>query len=222
MFYPKIKNLYERNEDGTIDFDKFSDRSFGNIKYWEVTEKLDGMNIKIEFECGYLPSRDPRLYVGGKTKNSEIPYSIIEYIDSLNLIDKLFPLFGNENGNKEKKIEIFGEGIGPKIQNGSLYCQEYKVVVFDILVDHKWWLDRENVLSICNKLGMEIVPLINIITIGDVLPMVRSGFKSNIYHDPNNRKNAEGIVAKPSCEQLFNNKGERVMFKLRTDYFKKG
>lgn len=217
MFYPKIKNLFKRREDGSIIFEELSDESFSNIKYWELTEKLDGTNIKIDYY-----DDEYKIYIHGRTEQSEKLPWIEDYIDRLRLEEKLYRI--SEKHGCEK-ITIFGEGIGPKIQSGSDYCLDHEVRVFDILINDKWWMTRSEIQETCNNIGMLTVPTIIFCYEGygwildDIINFVKDGFTSCVFHNQNKIKDAEGIVARPR-ENLFNNKGERIMFKLRTEYFK--
>lgn len=49
MIYPKIETLFERNPNFTVDPLKLKSPVLGCINPWEVTEKIDGTNIRVFF-----------------------------------------------------------------------------------------------------------------------------------------------------------------------------
>ena len=111
---------------------------------------------------------------------------------------------------------VYGEGYGAGIQKGGGdYSPTKKLIVFDVLVDGKWWLAQEDVEDVARKLGLETVPFVGEMTLEDATEMVRAGFPSRLN---NGKKQAEGLVGRP-VEALFDKKGARLIVKLKTKDF---
>ena len=72
-----------------------------------------------------------------------------------------------------------------------------------------WWLKREDVNEIANKLGIKAVPVVGVSTLEGLIAMCRHGFKSQ-WGD----FIAEGIVARPLYE-LRDRAGHRIITKLK-------
>lgn len=219
MFYPKTKNLFERGSNRKLIEGKFSDPHFYNLNRWWIQEKLDGTNIRIE----YYPSiENPEIIIGGRTNNSEIPEGIISYIKNIDLLPKMIDMFCF------KPVTIFGEGVGPKIQkNGELYCESQKFMAFDINVhcedvtsNKNYWLNMVNFYNVCEKLNLESVDLMgHDIKLIDIIEIVKEGFSSYLWCDPEERNKAEGVIARTD-HPLFDSAGNRIMFKLKTKDFR--
>ena len=88
------------------------------------------------------------------------------------------------------------------------YRQDQDFVLFDIKIG-EFWLLRDDVEDIANKLGLDVVPIIGEGTIMEMLELAKSGFNSTWGYFK-----AEGIVAKPKVELKTRN-GERVITKIK-------
>jgi hypothetical protein len=198
---------------------------------WQWTEKIDGTNIQIEFhpeisesiighpENARRVSKFSQITIGGRTTAAQIPTGIVDYLKAY--VDKqaLEEVFG------WKGAIIFGEGYGEKIQNGQDYLLpddpfRQKFIVFDIAIrgenDFLYWLSRDNVIGICERLKLDVVPLIDRKSYSDVYDIVEEGFKSKLG---NGTKDAEGVVGRPKVP-LFDAKHRRLIVKLTTDYIR--
>jgi len=114
----------------------------------------------------------------------------------------------------DAEVVIYGEGYGAGIQkNGGAYGPIKKLIVFDVLIDGKWWLNWENTCDVASKLNLNVVPFIGAMTLEDATKVVQQGFKSWI-----GERNAEGLVGRPA-ETLFDKKGHRLIIKLKTSDF---
>ena len=81
-----------------------------------------------------------------------------------------------------------------------------------------WWLLRNNVAEIAEKLGAPMVPYMVQFTIDEAIEFVRKGFKSTIAE--NKEYLAEGLVL-TSPYGIKNRKGDRIIFKIKhTDFAK--
>ena len=203
MEYPKIETLYERDEKThKVITGVFKNRTYTLLKEWEFTEKIDGTNIR----CIWEP---PNLCFGGRTGNAQIHADLIKWLYENVSKDKLQENF------PDVQVVLYGEGYGAGIQKGGGYSQVKKFILFDVLVDGKWWLSWENVKDVANKLNLDVVPYLGKMTIEVATEFVRSGFKS-LLGDGN--ADAEGIVGRPT-EALFDKKGHRLILKLKTKDF---
>ncbi len=209
MKYPKINTLWKRDENDKFNIieGNFSCPEFEAINKWDITEKIDGTNIKILYN-GSEP------IFGGRNENSQVPTFLLEYLQKTFNKDKLASVFPEaKNG-----ILLYGEGYGNKIQDsGKQYRKENcSFALFDALIDG-WWLERDNVKDVAQKLGIEIVPSIGIMTTQEAIDLVRAkNNKSQISEDK--ELVAEGIVARSHPLMLFRD-GKPIMWKLKVrDY----
>jgi hypothetical protein len=210
MLYPKIETIFERDEKTfkvLWDAFKLKDPIFSIPKTWDFTEKIDGTNISVEHE-----PLQASLKIGGRTEKTEVPQSIKDYIHGIVTVEKLNEIF------EEKRVVIFGEGYGGKIQageedknRGGKYSKTEKFIVFDILVEGKYWLSRPNVESICTALELEAVPFVGNFTIPEAVEMARKGFYSSFGEGIK----AEGLIGKTSIP-LFDAKHRRLICKIKS------
>jgi hypothetical protein len=147
-----------------------------------------------------------------------------------------------------ENITLYGEGYGPKIQGGGKYVQadiewnrkldpvnpyrkpEHKFVLFDVKIGD-FWLSRDNVNDIAEKLGIESVPVIGTGSLWNAIESVKSTPKNtgdrivrSAYIKGGLKSEwgdfeAEGIVARPTVP-LFNRRGERIITKIKGKDFK--
>ncbi len=114
-----------------------------------VTEKLDGQSGTISKNKGkhYVCSRNLWL-----KKNNDSSYW--KMYKKYNLKDKLNRL--------NRNIAIQGEIIGPKIQKNKYNLKELDFYVFLIYnIDTRQYLNLTEMISLCKKLGLKMVPIIN-------------------------------------------------------------
>ena len=218
--YTKINTLWKRNESGRIVIGDYSRDEYKYLfdKEWRAFEKVDGTNMSIYFD-GY------ETQIHGKTENAQIPKFLLEKMESLVNIESLkevFPIKYNENGEEVPlMVRIYGEGYGAKIQKcGSSYIKnDCGFKVFDIYVNGLW-LEWEDVCDVCQKLNLQVVEDLGVMTLREAEDMVVKGFKSPIAE--NKELDAEGLVLRPIV-QLYNRRHERVIVKIKTcDYRKCG
>lgn len=206
--YHKIKTLWAREDKKphNMIIGQYAEEEFELLKdlTWVATEKLDGTNVRIMWDGN-------KVSFGGKTDNAQMP---------IYLLNKLEELFGGEN-NEQKFEEIFkepvclyGEGIGKKIQKVGEFYGDNDFVLFDIKVGN-WWLKREDVESIADKLDIKVAPIIKEGTLKELSEFVAKGFNSE-WGD----FTAEGVVARPKVE-LKKRNGDRIITKLKYKDFEK-
>lgn len=208
--YHKIQTAYLRdpeNNHKTLLQGKWAKPEFGILKdiEWTWTEKIDGTNIRVMWD-------GEKVRFGGKTDNAQIPTILIDVLQ-----DTFTPELMNDCFPDANEVCLYGEGYGKKIQKGGNYIPDRAdFILFDCKIS-EWWMMRESLEDIKDKLGIGIVPVLGKGPLVEAIEMVRNGFKSTIAHNVDYV--AEGLIMKPSIE-LFNRKGERIISKIKHKDFK--
>lgn len=164
---------------------------------WAFTEKVDGTNIRVMI-------RDGKISFGGKTDNASIPATLVSRLESRfhPQRDRLIEMFP-EGGC------LYGEGYGARIQKGGgNYRPDQDFVLFDVLIG-RWWLDRIAQMDVCDKLGIDLIPIISVGSLYEMIELARNGFHSRWGNFL-----AEGIVARPVVELQARN-GKRIITKIK-------
>ncbi len=164
---------------------------------WEFTEKVDGTNIRIQWQ----PTTG--IVFNGKTDNAQIPATLYQRLNELFTSEKLSPIF-------PFPVILYGEGFGARIQKGGGNYKSDGVdfVLFDVYVNGIW-LERKNVDDIADKLGIMKVPVRGRGTLAEAIEMTQKGVPS-AWGD----FIAEGFVCRPVVE-LFDRMGHRVITKIK-------
>lgn len=202
MEYPKIETLFDRDENFKVIPNKLRNSSYGIIKTWQFTEKIDGTNIRIIWQDG-------KLKFGGRTENAQLPADLIQHLYEIVDINKLKEIF------PETDAIIYGEGYGAGIQKGGGYSHTKEFVIFDVFVENKWWLNWENTYDIAKKLNLKTVPYLGEFTLEEGIKIAKNGFASKLAIS---NISAEGIVGR-TCETLYDKKFNRMIIKLKTKDF---
>lgn len=190
-FDAKYKNIVGLNE------------PFNSLKnlIWVGTEKVDGTNIRIIWD-GY------KIEIKGRTDNAQFQGELYDTLSQMFLTKEMEYVFEQIFENKE--VVIYGEGYGPKIQTGgSLYSDKPKFIVFDINIDGHY-LKRANVLDICEKLNLDVVPDIFLGTIDEAKKFVSKHPSSTI----NEKHEMEGLVLELPLE-IFDKNGNPLKCKVK-------
>lgn len=215
MKYPKIKSLFQRDKEF-----KFTNRLISeslqdlqDIK-WVCLEKLDGMNIRIicdfekeEFKCL------------GRTDEAVIPTHLKEELDKILTCIKAEKQQFLTSFSKIKKLILYGEGFGFKIQKGGLYLKD-KVAfnLFDCYCfmserETGFWMNEPQIKSLSQIFKLSKVPELPPATLHEAEKLVRTGLNSHY-----GTAKAEGVIIKTKYP-LFNSFGMRMIFKLKTKDF---
>ncbi len=213
--YPKIQSIFKRDPNNNFKTFIMGDYSIPEFEYlkdneWIFTEKVDGTNIRVLFECGEITFK-------GKTDNADIPPFLLKKLKEIfDDKDKWYSTFNIKMDNVCPKICLYGEGYGAKIQKGggNYISNGVDFVLFDVKIDD-WWLLRDDVKDIASKFNLKVVPFIGMGTLQEAVDMAKKGFMSQWGNF-----NAEGIVMKPSV-QLFARNGDRIIAKVKTKDFRK-
>lgn len=218
--YQKIQTLFKRDERNIIIPDQFTYPEFDVLKdlKWECTEKIDGTNIRIELESSGNPEDGIIMSFKGRTDKAVIPEHLLTKLNWLFDREHLMEVLNITDETQDCNITLYGEGYGAKIQKGGNYISnDVNFILFDVKIG-KWWLDRESIKDIANKLGISAVPLMGYMTIPEAIEYVKKGFKSTIAE--NKDYDAEGLVLKAPCG-LLKRDGERLITKIKTVDFRK-
>jgi len=216
--YHKIQTVYKRNPDTnykTLIEGEFSKPEFEYLKdcNWEWTEKVDGTNIRIIFNLSAGVQQ-----IKGKTDKAQVQPVLLEVlekifnIDKFDIVNKLFNKIDDDTG--DFVVCLYGEGYGNRINKGGKYRSDHGFVLFDARIGH-WWLKRETLVEISDKLGIGIVPVIGRGTLLEMVEKVRAGFTSEWGNFQ-----AEGIVARPAVDLMARNRS-RIITKLKCKDFRK-
>jgi ATP-dependent RNA circularization protein (DNA/RNA ligase family) len=192
--YHKIHNVFTRDKKivNLWDYSKTAFRYLEDAE-WELTEKVDGTNIRVCF------NEDGSVEYGGRTDNAQIP---------VNLLAHLHDAFDGAD-NKPTGLTLFGEGYGNKIQKiGGKYQADQRFILFDVWAGYRW-MERNEVNGIADSLGIPSVPVVKTCTLKEAVEMVMDGVKSQ-WGD----FLCEGLVARPMME-LNDAIGSRVITKIK-------
>lgn len=178
---------------------------------WIWTEKIDGTNIRVMWDGN-------QVRFGGKTERANIPAHLVAKLQDLFTNEKMKEVFNKHPQDDTPPICLYGEGYGKKIQKGGNYIpDDVNFILFDIKVGN-WWLTRDVLEELAQKLQIDIVPIVGIGPLCDAIKMVRKGFTSRIAD--NKEYIAEGLIVKPRVE-LFNRQGARIVSKIKHKDFKR-
>lgn len=169
---------------------------------WEGTEKVDGTNIRIHWD-GH------RVEFAGRTDKAEIPADLKTKLEEMFCTQEMEYVF--EQVFEDKDVILFGEGYGPKIQNGGTYSKEPKFILFDVCIDDHY-LSRANVNDIAEKLCIDAVPVMFVGTLDEAIEYVRRHPMSTLG---NGEHEMEGLVLQPLGIVLYDSKFHPVKCKCK-------
>lgn len=206
--YNKIETLYKRDMEGTK---KLLEGEFRNptVEFlkdnvWTFTEKIDGTNIRVYWD-GH------KVQFGGRTERAQIPSDLVNYLNSIFGTSEAEQIFEEKFG--ETEVILFGEGYGPKIQNGGNYRADVSFIMFDVLIANNYQ-PRESVEDIAKAFGVDVVPIIFEGTIQEGVDFVKTNPDSTM-----GTAKMEGLVGRPKIE-MRDRCGKRVIVKIKWEDFK--
>ncbi len=206
--YNKIDTLYKRDMEGSK---KLLEGEFRNpaVEFlkdnlWQFTEKVDGTNIRVYWD-GH------KVQFGGRTERAQIPAHLVNYLNSVFGTNEAEQIFEEKFG--ETEVILFGEGYGPKIQNGGLYRNDVSFIMFDVLIAGNYQ-PRESVEDIAKAFNVDIVPIIFEGTIQEGVDFVKTHPDSTM-----GTAKMEGLVGRPKVE-MRDRCGKRVIVKIKWEDFK--
>lgn len=222
--YPKIQTLYNRNEKTRkVITTQLRLKEFEIPKFWYVTEKIDGTNVRVFYNPAMQTVR-----FGGKTDNAQMPMNLVEYLQKTLTVEKLSDVFpkeeydgGEDIDNSSFEIILYGEGYGEKIQSGGNYRKGVSFRLFDVKIG-RWWLELESIINIAFRLGIKTVPLLGYMhSLPDSKESLSTflGTVSEVSVDEvGSGRQAEGVVARTEPLLLMRN-GQRLIWKLKLKDF---
>lgn len=234
MEYPKIHSLYKREGCGPYDEDarrykcdlehkkrksplilgEYALPEFEAIDRWSVTEKIDGTNVRImlDRETHLMPWK---IEFRGRTSNAQFPTFLYNYLASTFTVGRVGDSFKDA-----RKVILFGEGYGPKIQSGGYYRKDVSFILFDVWCDG-YWLTREGVADVAKSLGIDYTDCMwshrgFVWSTHEIVEYVKSKPNSVIADEAHV---TEGIIARSEPQMLFRNSKHPIMFKLKCSDF---
>ena len=206
--YNKIDTLYKRDMEGSK---KLLEGEFRNpiVEFlkdniWQFTEKVDGTNIRVHWD-GH------KVQFGGRTEKAQIPANLVNYLNNTFGTSEAEQIFEEKFG--ETEVILFGEGYGPKIQNGGLYRPDVSFIMFDVMISNNYQ-PRESVEDIAKAFGIDVVPIIFEGTIQEGVDFVKTHPDSTM-----GTAKMEGLVGRPKVE-MRDRCGKRVIVKIKWEDFK--
>lgn len=173
---------------------------------WVWTEKVDGQNIKIEWD-------GERVSIGGHTAKSQINPYLLPTLEELFLGEEKEEVFEQRFGSTP--VTLFGEGFGEKIQTGGGKYGKPNFILFDAVCGDMW-LRRESVKEIGGYFHIPVVPVVGHGDLNEAEEFIRSMPRSMLKDDI-----MEGIVCRPETE-LLDRAGRRIIVKIKCRDFKGG
>lgn len=206
--YNKIDTLYKRDMEGSKRLleGEFRDPTVEFLKdnIWQFTEKIDGTNIRVHWD-GH------KVQFGGRTERAQIPAHLVNYLNDVFGTNEAEQIFEEKFG--ETEVILFGEGYGPKIQNGGLYRNDVSFIMFDVLISGNYQ-PRSSVEDIAKAFGIDVVPIIFEGTLQEGVDFVKTHPDSTI-----GTAKMEGLVGRPKVE-MRDRCGKRVIVKIKWEDFK--
>lgn len=212
--YPKLQTLYCRGDRGAL-LPHVSRPEFGLSLDWYVTEKLDGTSMRVEI----LPAVDapfPGLKIAGRTNRADLSSPPVS-----SGVEVIAAWFDRPTVDAFLKFcpqgaLVFGELCGPKIQGNPLAFDQPHFAAFDVYdyLEHRF-LDFPDVIGMVDHdLLPAHVPVAGWMSRPEIVDRVEAGMTSALAPHA-----AEGVVCR-TIPTLYNSRGERVMWKLKSKDFK--
>ncbi len=240
--YPKIDTLFDRYENFAVNIERIRRPEFLVPKGFIVTEKIDGTNVRVSLERFVPPLMNAEGASGmaanaqhddksvewcvrfyGHHEKSQMPPFLLEYLQETFTLGKMKALWRGP-GEAEYPIVLYGEGYGAKIQSGGDYRKDSDVSfrLFDVLIGESW-LRRVDVESVATQLYILPVPYVYLgqRPIDVIVAEVRVGIPSVVANLEGVPRMSEGVIAFTD-PPLFNSRGKRLTFKLKTSDFVSG
>lgn len=206
--YEKIETVFCRDTNGTkrLILDNYRNPTIAYLKdnMWLFTEKVDGTNVRVHWD-GH------KVEFGGRTDKAQIPGPLLNKLNEMFVTTEAEELFEQTWGDKD--VILFGEGYGPKIQNGGEYRSDVSFILFDVLVGDNYQ-EREWVEKTAQMFNIDVVPIVLTGTIQDGIDYVMKHPRSTM-----GTAMMEGVVGRPMIE-LRDRRGERVIIKIKWEDFK--
>ena len=167
---------------------------------WIGSRKCDGTNCRVLFDGN-------EVFYNGKTNRANFSNDQKEYIEET-FKEEIFEEYFRKEG-KSPRVVIFGELVGPKIQNGDNNSfKELEFIVFDVLINNVF-LDVENIKQIAKYFNLR--SSYDLLTIKGSLYQLQEIVKDKDFK-------YEGLVVKPLVELYTKNKNRLILKIKKRDY----
>jgi hypothetical protein len=208
--YHKIQSVFKRDMDakghpfidGAWTLPEFEYLA-GNEWVW--TDKVDGTNVRVGWDGETVDIR-------GRTDKAQFHPSLDSYLRETFTPHPMRTVFpANEDGTAGE-VTLYGEGYGCKIQKGGGYLRDrVAFILFDVNIGG-WWLRREDVEDVADRLGIDAVPIVGRGTLHEAIEMIRGPVPLSPVGDGN--APSEGIVCRPAVE-LHARNHQRIITKIK-------
>lgn len=220
--YPKIQTLCKRDNNGKIIEGKYSMLEFETVRAWRVEEKIDGANIRIGYHNGEVT-------IKGRTDKADL--KSMGVMPMLETVTEKLSHTLKKRGQENESLTFYGEAFGKNVQAkaGKLYSpDEIRFCLFDVCQYRKGWWDKTDLALLHEDLALDSSDgykiwsppcvLENVeLQIADIVTTLKHYKPSSLISDL--PQTIEGIIARPYDAMVYNNRGERVMFKLKLKDF---
>ena len=207
--YPKINSIFKRDKKTSkfiIPEWTLPEFEYLRLNRWVWTEKINGTNIRVKWwsQLDDLVEEYPFVEFDGKTDETQMHTSLIKKLQRTFVEKRLLKAFPDP-----VNVCLYGKGYGAKIEKGGgNYRPDVDFILFDVKIK-EWWLRREDVEDIAQKLEIDVVPIIGEGTLWEAIEMTKKGFNSTFGDFL-----AEGMVLQPKVDLMLRN-GGRVITKLK-------
>jgi len=207
--YNEIENSYRQ---------KFVNDFFNNNNHdtsFVIMEKIHGANFQILIDEKGNVKYASRNNIIGEEANFYNFQEALSYIDLSDIIN--YAMINN------MAINLYGELHGTGVQKNVFYCDNKKLLFFDIKMNSEYlpFEEFEEFMVHCN---LPMVPIIRRnVTLNESLDFDVENFNScvsNVHNGTMIENNiAEGIVIKPMYDVIYNTYGKRFILKQKSKKF---
>lgn len=197
----KTRRLLRPGECGN-NFDCYRDPLLYQLSLtgWQFKRKLDGQNLRVYWD-------GEQALWNGKSDNFTCKANLTDYMNQI-FLEEIF----EEKFDRECKVVLFGEHMGPGVQGNELGLEESEFVLYDVNING-YWQGEKSIRDIAGYFGvktcydyMEDDDYTD--TLVELIERVANG----------EFKGWEGIVATPSVE-CRSQRGDRMIVKIKNrDY----
>lgn len=210
--YHKIDSVFYRDGRGHVLEGRYARPEFLYLadREWLWTEKVDGTNVRLSYDGSPQFRGNEHAYVAGRTDQAQLPPHLLTRLMEVMKTAPLEDVF--PDASDVHNVTLYGEAYGARIQRGgaSYLPDGVDFVLFDVKIGG-WWLRRDAVEDVAQRLGLDVVPIVGTGTLTDAVELTRTGFPSTRWTGVTV---AEGLVLRPVVD-LFGRDGRRVITKIK-------